>query len=245
MATKKQVEELEIRLSRKLEEVLEKLATVENLPAQIASLKAMLEASNKANDELREELRSKDAELTSLKLHCNSLEQYNRSWSIRINGMAVSSEEEKNATLMKRKVYNSLLLPILSGAVNSGDLPCVPPVEAVLETAHVLPGKANQAKPIICCFTNRDIKATIFKHKKEFAPKEIGGSGPHGRASRYLYPFFDDLTRTNFSKMRALAADERVSACWTSNGVIKYKLVDSQEIKKVSCVFDSVDKILC
>jgi hypothetical protein len=146
----------------------------------------------------------------------------------------------------KRARNRPFFLPFLAISYScEGDLPCVPPVEAILETAHVLPGKANQAKPIICRFTNRDIKATIFKHKKEFAPREIGGSRPHGRASRYLYLFFDDLKRTNFSKMRALAADERVSACWTSNGVIKYKLVDSQEIKKVSCVFDSVDKILC
>jgi hypothetical protein len=204
----------------------------------------MLEASNKANDDLREALKSKDNEITSLKLHCNALEQYNRSWSIRIHGLAVTSEEEKNASLMKKRVYNTILLPILSGAVASGDLPSVPPVEAVLETAHVLPAKANQVKPIICRFTNRDLKATIFRHKKEFAPRESGGTGPHGRSSRYLYSFFDDLTRTTFLKMKALAADDRVSSCWTSNGIIKYKLVDSQEVRRVSCVLDTVDTIL-
>jgi hypothetical protein len=153
MATKKQVEELESRLSRKLEEVLEKLAAEENLPNQIASLKAMLEASNKANDDLREPLKSKADEITSLKLHCNALEQCNRPWSIRIHGLAFTSEEEKNASLVKKKVYNTILLPILGGTVASGDLPRVPPVEAVLEAAHVLPAKANQVKPIICCFT--------------------------------------------------------------------------------------------
>jgi hypothetical protein len=180
MATKKQVEELELRLSRKLEEVLEKLAAVENLPAQIASLKAMKEASNKANNEMKEALKYKDNKITSLKLHCNALEQYNRSWSIMLHGLAVTSEEEKNASLMKKKVYDSLLLTILSGATASGDLPCVLPVEAVLETAQVLPAKANQVKPIICRFTNRDLKAIIFRHKKEFASREIGGSGDRG-----------------------------------------------------------------
>jgi hypothetical protein len=236
MAIKKQVEDLESRLSKKLEEVLEKLATVENLPAQIASLKAMLEASKKANKDLKEELKSKDSEITDLKLHCNSLEQYNHSWSIRINGLAVTSEEETDASSMKKKVYNSLLLPILSGAVASGDLPSIPPVESVLETAHVLPATANQTKPIICRF--------IFRHKKEFAPRETGESGPHGRSSRYLYSFFEDLTWTTIMKMKALAADERVATCWTSNGNIRYKLVDSQVVKKVHCVLNPVDKFL-
>jgi hypothetical protein len=223
---------------------LEKLATVENLPAQIASLKAMLEASKKANEDLKEELKSKDSEITDLKLHCNSLEQYNRSWSIRINGLAVTSEEETDASRMKKKVYNSLLLPILSGAVASGDLPSIPPVESVLETAHVLPYTANQTKPIICCFINRDLKAIIFRHKKEFAPRETGESGPRGRSSRYLYSFFEDLTWTTIMKMKALAADERVATCWTSNGNIRYKLVDSQVVKKVNWVLNPVDKIL-
>jgi hypothetical protein len=172
------------------------------------------------------------------------LEQYNRSWSIRITGLAVTSEVEKDTSLMKKKVYDSLLLHILSGAAASGDLRSVPPVEAILETAHVLPAKANQVKPIICRFINRDMKALVFRHKKEFAPRETGGSGPHGRTSRYLYSFFDDLTRMNFLKMKALAADERVASCWVANGHIKYKLVDSQEVRRVSCVLDTVDKIL-
>jgi hypothetical protein len=246
MATKKQVEELESRLNKKLEDVLEKLSIVESLPAEIASLKAMLEAADMANKKLREEIKSKDASINELKLYCNSLEQYNRSWSIRINGLAVTSEVEKDARLMKKKVYDSLLLPILSGAVASGDLLSVPPVEAVLETAHVLPAKANQVKPIICRFVNRDMKAMVFRHKKEFAPREAGGSGsgPHGKNSRFLYSFFDDLTRMNFQKMKALAADERVASCWAANGHIKYKLVDSQVVKKVSCVLDTVDQIL-
>jgi hypothetical protein len=42
MATKKQVEELETRLNKKLEDVLEKLSVVEGLSAEIASLKGTL-----------------------------------------------------------------------------------------------------------------------------------------------------------------------------------------------------------
>jgi|688.fasta_scaffold713404_2 hypothetical protein len=58
------------------------------------------------------------------------------------------------------------------------------------------------------------------------------------------FTFFDDLTMMNFQKMKALAADERVASCWAANGHIKYKLVDSQVVKKVSCVLDKIDQIL-
>jgi hypothetical protein len=244
MVTKKEMEELEHRLNKKLEEVLSKLTLVEELPAQIAELKAMLETSRKEAADLRKTLQNKDSEIASLKLHCNNLEQYNRSWSVRIHGMAVSSEVEKSSKLMKEKVYNSLLLPILSGAVASGDLESIPSVNAVIETAHVLPAKAGKVKPIIVRFITREIKATIFKNKKEFAPRETGRSGPQGRTSRYLFPFFDDLTGTNFNKMRALAADPRVATCWAAGGSIKYKLKDSEVVKRVASVFDTVDVIL-
>jgi hypothetical protein len=75
--------------------------------------------------------------------------------------MAVTSKDEMYATRMKKKVYKSLLLPILSCAVASGDLPNVPPLEMVPQITHVLPAKANQVKTIICPFINRDLKAII------------------------------------------------------------------------------------
>ena len=53
----------------------------------------------------------------------------------------MTSEEEKDGNLVKRKVYDHLLLPILQGAVEQGDLTDFPPVEKVLEAAQVLPAR--------------------------------------------------------------------------------------------------------
>jgi hypothetical protein len=44
--------------------------------------------------------------------------------------------------------------------------------------------------------------------------------------------------------MKALADDDRTGPVWSIGGVIKYKLVDGSDVKKVSCVFDSVNDIL-
>ena len=61
---------------------------------------------------------------------------------------------------------------------------------------------------------------------------------------RYRYPLYDDLTKANLSKMRAISQDDRVLACWTVNGQIRFKLKSSNVVKKVTSIFDPLDVIL-
>ena len=133
--TKKQLEDVVTGLNQRLDGLLSKITALESMPARLTHLEALLEAAALENANLRQSLEAKDTTINGKLLKMNSLEQYNRSWSIRINGLAVTSEEEKDSDLVKRKVYNNLLLPILQGAVKQGDLTDVPPVERVLEAA--------------------------------------------------------------------------------------------------------------
>ena len=236
--TKKQLEDVVTGLNQRLDGLLVKITALESLPDRLARL----EASNAKNAGLRAALAAKDESINFLQLKTNSLEQYNRSWSIRINGLAVTSEEEKDSSLVKKKVFDHLLRPILQGAVDQGDLSDVPPVEQVLEAAHVLPARDARTKPVIARFFIRDIRGLVFKHKKDFAPREEATSAD--RPGRYVYPFFEDLTKVNFTKMREIATHPTVAACWSSRGQLRYKLKDSQEVKKVSCVLDADDEIL-
>ena len=86
-----------------------------------------------------------------LQAKLNKLEQYNRSWSVRILGMPIPSEEETEPEKVMKHLYDKLLRPILEGAVKKGLLSSIPPVDDILETAHVLPGKM-EVKPIIARF---------------------------------------------------------------------------------------------
>ena len=128
--TKKQLEDVVTGLNQRLDGLLSKISALETMPARLTRLEAMLEASTAENTSLRQSLEAKDKAIDGMLLKMNSLEQYNRSWSIRINGLAVTSEEEKDSSLVKRKVYDHLLLPILQGAVEQGDLTDVPPCRA-------------------------------------------------------------------------------------------------------------------
>ena len=84
----------------------------------------------------------------------------------------------------------------------------------------------------------------MFQHKKESAPRRTS-PGPGGEKEGSLcFPLFEDLTRTTFLKMRALATHKDVKACWSINGQLRYKLNDSDIVRKVSSVFDTVEKIL-
>ena len=250
--SKKQLEDIVTGLHGRLDGLLAKMSTLESLPARIANMEALLEASNAENAGLRQALESKENQINSLLLKTNSLEQYNRSWSIRVNGLAISSEEEKDSNLVKQKVYDNLLLPILAAAVDNGELRAVPKVEDLLEAAHVLPARDNKAKPVIARFFVRDMRSLVFRFKKEFAPRVREESvlaadsrrqtadGP----GRYRYPFFEDLTSVTFKKMRAIADHPSVEACWSSRGQLRFKLKGSTTVKKVVNVLDTVKNIL-
>jgi regulator of replication initiation timing len=233
--------------------------TISDLSRRLTSIEALLKTTQKENADLKAENSDLKADIScsyqetkALKTKLNNLEQHHRSWSIRVVGMKIPTSEESDNEAVKRHLYSKLLKPILAGAVQKGLLSEIPSAEEVLERAHILPTKKDGAKPIIARFYCREIRALIFKLKKEFAPKEDNaatmttrrqGSDQRPRA-RFLYQVFDDLTRANFSKMRAISDDSRVDQCWAVNGQLRFKLVNSQEVKKVTSIYDSIEEIL-
>jgi hypothetical protein len=93
----------------------------------------------------------------------------------------------------------------------------------------------------------------LFRLKREFAPKEPAGSGSGAtrrgeprstEAGRYLYPFFEDLTRINFDKLKSIASHPSVQSCWSAGGVIRFKLKNSDAIRKVKSVFADLQDIV-
>jgi hypothetical protein len=244
--TKKQLEEvLSVSVSglnSKIEGLEKKLDALENLPARLSKMESLLEKVNKENSDLIKAVAFKEDQINDLYKRLNNLEQHNRSWSIRINGLNIPTEVENSNKAVKKIVYDSLLLPIFRGAVEKGDLPSIPPLENTLEIAHILPARGDAKKPVIARFFEREVRDIIFRNKKEFAPR--GRPSNSGQPGRYLYSFFEDLTKTNFAKMRAIAAHESVAACWSSRGNLKFKLKDSESVMSVHNVFDSVENIL-
>jgi hypothetical protein len=253
-----------------------KMGTVDTMSKQItamdtklASMETKLSSALTANKELKAEISEKKkiiedlrAGYTYLESRCNDLEQYNRSWSVRVFNIPLSEEEERDPIVTRDKTYNLAFLPILQGAMDSGEIAYIPPAEELLEVAHVLPGKAGKAKPVITRFFNRYLRTLCLRKKKEFATKSSRVSGRVGAAAengpsqsgaarpsaseggRYSFPFYEDLTKIAFTKMRAISSHSNVQACWSVNGQLRFKLADSDTVRKVISVFDSVETIV-
>lgn len=241
-------------------------AQLTGLEAKFAAMEAKLVIQLEENKLLKADLSLKTKAMEDmltnnsfLEAKCNELEQYNRSWSVRIQNIPLTEEEEKSPAKTRDKVYNLALLPILAGAKERGDISIIPEADQLLEVAHVLAGKPGENKPVIARFYNRIDKALCLRLKRDFAPRKArqaatgrkeasgGDPGPGTRQEErgwFAYPFTEDLTRLNFTKMRAISRDPKVHACWSINGALRFRLVDSNVVKKVHSVFDSVESII-
>ena len=236
-------------LLAELTDIKAKLSSVDSLGEKMDKLQTQLEEMSTANKKLEEEnvnlrttLQQQNATIDELRANLDGVERHQRSWSIRVHNVPLTDIEERDPTLTMRKVYYLLLQPILTGAKERGALRAVPDCDQLLETAHVLPGRPGAAKPIIVRFCKRPLKALCFRYRKEFAPTTTTKGDPE--RERQLFPFHDDLTRSAAHKMAELQADPSVQACWSVNGQLRFKLKDSEHVKKVKSVFDSVETIL-
>jgi FtsZ-binding cell division protein ZapB len=269
-------------MAAQLSSLNQKMDKIDSIESEVKGLKILLNDLKSENKQLKTEAREAERKLSDMNVknnalenRINNLEQYNRSWSARAMNIPLTEQEESDNSAVAAKVYDLLLLPILNGAVERKLLQSVPTVDQILETAHILPGKAGHPKPVIMRFFNRNVKETIFKLKKFYSPREgtrnTGGGGPGGgrgggRAAsggavggtaaeedgggfegrgRYLYPLYEDLSRASFQKMKSIANDSRVKACWSVKGHIKFTLVKSpNEVRRVVSLLDPLEDIL-
>ena len=245
MTKKKSVEDMFAELSAQN-------SLLAGVPASSARLESLVLDLKNENQSLRADLAERDKDILALKNHVNSMDQYNRSWSVRIFNLPIPEPDANNNFKVAAYAYDRVLLPILLGAVAEGDISDVPSCMQLLERAHVLPSKGDKTASVICRFMNRDYRALVFKHKRKYQPRDTNQpptsrrakNAPASPPGRYLFPIYEDLTRPTMNKLRALSAHNSVVSAWTTHGVIKYKLKDDSAIYRVANVYDSVEKIL-
>ncbi len=233
----------------------------EEFSAKFKRLELLLESSKQEAAASRTEVKKlqaaldeKDKEIHNIKRRANDQEQYIRSWSIRILNMDLPpGSDSSDPIFVMKQVFERLLKPIFEAAIADGLWQSMPAFSEVLETAHILPTKPGQTPPIIARFYSRNIKALIFRLKKAHAPKQTAQqdqqagqtrSKSRQQPAKLAYPFFEDLTTANFRKMRALAADSRVLACWSVAGQLRFRLNGEEEIRKVDDIFSTIDDII-
>jgi hypothetical protein len=233
------------------------LAKLTYLTEKVESMEAALKEATREKESLKQivkiqtdELAGQAIEIADLRNCLNEREQYSRNWSMRALNIPIPSDSETNSRHVMQIVYDSLLYPILEGARSKGEITAVPNCDTLLETAHILPGKAGAHKPVILRFYSRYWRNLVFRHRKEFAPREqatgyaaaAGGAAP--RSARMKYPFFEDLTRATFIKLNTIKQHEEVTSAWTVNGTIRFKVKDKTSIFKVNSINDDIEDII-
>ena len=223
--------------------------SVKKLTDKVASLETSVEEAKKENSKLLDDLAERDRTIETLKDQLNDTSQYQRQWSIRVIGLNIPEADKHNNFAVRNILYRSLLCPILEGAVAAGDIPQVPPAEQLIERAHILPSSPTKPSVVIARFFSRDYKDLCFKHRKQHQPystaQVLTRSNTRPTPPRPLYQMYEDLNRSIFTKMRALATHDSVHAAWTSSGTIRFRLKsDPSTVLKVRRPLDTVEKIL-
>jgi len=232
-------------MSVKVDRMLKRISDLEEILNKMEETNRKLEVDNVS---LRTSLTERDGEVERLRHKIHSLEAHNRSFSVRVNKLKINGDES-DPNNVREQLYNTVFLPILQGAAQRGLGVPVPTAEQLIEMAHVLPGKTDAPKPIICRFQSRILKGAIMSHKKDFAPRVRTGAAAaaarEGRPPPMLYPIYEDLTRDTYVKMLELSRDTRVAACWSVGGQLRYRLnSDPTTTVKVKSVFAPISEIL-
>ena len=217
------------------------------LMVKFEMLEASLIAVTREKEALRGMVTEQASEIAVLRNSLNEREQYARNWSMRILNIPVPTEQETDTRFVMQSVYDALIYPILEGAKNKGDIDHVPDCNTLLETAHILPGKADSHKPIITRFYSRYWRNLVFRNRKEFAPREASSSNTRSgaaKAAKMSFPFFEDLTKATFQKLTSIKQQTNVISAWTVNGSIRFKIKDNNTIFRVNSLQETFEEII-
>ena len=97
--------------------LLSKLTALESIPARLEKLESLLVEANHRVSKLEAEVNTKDKIIHDLKTKANSLEQYNRQWSVRVLNAPIPTGEDTDPIKVIQVLFNTALLPIFPGAL--------------------------------------------------------------------------------------------------------------------------------
>ena len=232
------MEEMQSEMNTKLSALIGKFETLE----------ASLIAVTREKEALRGMVTEQASEIAILRNSLNEREQYARNWSMRILNVPVPQDQEQDTRFVMQAVYDTLIYPILEGARTNGEISHVPDCETLLETAHILPGKPDNHKPIIERFFSRYWRNLVFHNRKEFALRDSSSSANNTRSgaakvAKMRYPFFEDLTKATFQKLSSIKQQDSVISAWTVNGSIRFKVKVKTTIFRVNSLSETFEEI--
>jgi hypothetical protein len=102
------------------EALIEKLSVLDTLVSKIENMEKLLITVNAKVLTLEATVAAKDKIIKDLRDKANSLEQYNRKWSIRIKDLPLPHGDNTHTKDVMFTVYEKVLLPIFQGGLDKG-----------------------------------------------------------------------------------------------------------------------------
>ena len=116
-----------------------RLDKVDLLSEQLGNIEESMTRLSAENTTIRKAVEVNSTAIHSLQQNQNRIDQYNRSWSVRVMELPLTAEEEADPFALVDTVYEKVFLPILAGAREKNIIKRIPSCEQLLERAHVLP----------------------------------------------------------------------------------------------------------
>ncbi len=219
-------------VEQRLEHILAVLMETKNICEQhrkdIAVLQDKIISLEREYKEVKRELRV-------VKESTNKSELASRYLTVRVLGLPVSADEcaaaspeDRNKAAVKA-AYDKIFKPILTVAKAKGFLEVVPQLKTAIEEGFGINSTAKDKRgvpyppPLIIRFTQKSFRAAVFFHKKEALASLSGGASSDGINCFIV----EDLTSATLKKMKELRDDDRVEKVWTTEGQIRFTLVDA------------------
>ena len=180
---------------------------------EMSVLNSRVEGLVAANSALKNDIKTKDAQINELKSKVTDLEilaknaqskanyneQYSRKNNIKIHG--VKEEPHENT----QEVTTNLLRDVAGVTVSEDDIIAV----------HRIPGKKDSTRPILLKVKNSSVKTKVMQNR----PK-VKSTGK--------YKLSDDVTALNSSLITRLLAHPKIEQAWFFNGSV-YGLVKTSQ----------------
>jgi hypothetical protein len=236
-------------LDQRLDHILAILMETKSICLQnqkeIVTLKEKIISLEKENNTVKRELRV-------AKESTNRYELASRFLTVRVLGLPVSAEEraaaspeDRNKAAVKN-AYDKILKPILTVAKAKGHLEVVPQLKTTIEEGFRINSNAKDKRgvpyppPLILRFTHKSYRTAVFLFKRE-AFASPGGASP----DNINFFIVEDLTTPTLNKMKELRADDRVGKVWTTEGQIRFTLVDApSKVLKFRGVYSPLSEII-
>ncbi len=205
-----------------------------------------LKEMKKENSSLKNRVEVLEKENSSLKSKLHDLELHTRASNVRVFGLT-PAVDDFNFEDLSEQLYKDVFTPILEGAVRKGRIKTIPPKKRLIESAHPLMGKEGKPRPIICRLVNGFYRTVILQCQREFGVRSRRqGPGPPDsvRPPPLLHPVYEDSSAELYRFKQRLSAQTGIAAAWIAGGAVRFKLTDSDSIKRVRDIFAPIEDII-